>query len=369
VDKGTEPAASAGIVPLEQVKSSVHSDLQYISIEVDGNTYGGWYRTLADGQMELLALANMHCERRPENTPIEQARGMLADFIRVARSKPKTIRSATANGDDGPNAERTLGDLLYADSTRPRIAEQEWLDVVQSIASGDHLALADLYQRTHKLVFTVLMRRVGNRQIAEDLTLEVFRDLPRQASHYDAATESVIGWIMNRAQSQATNHLRLERDNQRVHVPAESGLDGVYEIAGERRVAAVLNPSAAVWERLAQRIALETGGEPMPLETRQWSAPEWEEVAPGISCKLLATDREKARVSMLVRLGPGIDYPPHRHAGVEELHLLEGELWIDDRKLHAGDYNRADPGTADQRVWSETGCACVLITSPEDVLG
>jgi anti-sigma factor ChrR (cupin superfamily) len=102
--------------------------------------------------------------------------------------------------------------------------------------------------------------------------------------------------------------------------------------------------------------------------TQQWSEPEWEDVAPGICCKLLATDTEKDRVSMLVRLAPGVDYPPHSHAGVEELHLLHGELWIDDRKLHSGDYNRAAPGTADSRVWSETGCTCVLITSPRDVL-
>jgi anti-sigma factor ChrR (cupin superfamily) len=74
------------------------------------------------------------------------------------------------------------------------------------------------------------------------------------------------------------------------------------------------------------------------------------------------------RVSMLVRLTPGTEYPPHRHAGTEELHLLEGELWIDDRKLFPGDYNRAIAGTADKRVWSETGCTCLLITSPSDLL-
>jgi anti-sigma factor ChrR (cupin superfamily) len=67
-------------------------------------------------------------------------------------------------------------------------------------------------------------------------------------------------------------------------------------------------------------------------------------------------------------LAPGTDYPPHTHAGVEELHLLHGELWIDERKLQPGDYNRAEPGTSDQRVWSETGCTCVLITSPRDRL-
>ena len=131
----------------------------------------------------------------------------------------------------------------------------------------------------------------------------------------------------------------------------------------------VLRPGASLQVRLAGRIAAETGAEPVLPVTRQWSEPAWEEVAPGISCKLLATDTEKHVVSMLVRLAPGTDYPPHTHAGVEELHLLDGELWIDDRKLYPGDYNRAEPGTGDKRVWSETGCTCVLITSTRDVLG
>jgi anti-sigma factor ChrR (cupin superfamily) len=130
----------------------------------------------------------------------------------------------------------------------------------------------------------------------------------------------------------------------------------------------VLRPSPSLWGRIARRIAAEKGEEPVVPTTRQWSEQEWEEVAPGISCKLLASDTERNRVSMFVRLAPGVHYPPHSHAGVEELHLLHGELWINDRKLYPGDYNRAEPNTADQRVWSETGCTCVLITSPGDVL-
>jgi anti-sigma factor ChrR (cupin superfamily) len=91
-------------------------------------------------------------------------------------------------------------------------------------------------------------------------------------------------------------------------------------------------------------------------------------VAPGISCKKLATDTEKNCVSMLVRLAPGTDYPRHRHAGVEELHLLHGELMIGEKKLYPGDYNRAEPDTVDHRVWTETGCTCVLLTSTKDVI-
>jgi anti-sigma factor ChrR (cupin superfamily) len=129
----------------------------------------------------------------------------------------------------------------------------------------------------------------------------------------------------------------------------------------------VLRPAPALQERLARRIASDTGAL-VPPPAAQWSEPQWEEVAPGISCKLLATDADKGVVSMLVRLVPGAEYPPHTHAGVEELHLLDGELWIDERKLFPGDYNRAEPGTGDKRVWSETGCTCVLITSTRDIL-
>jgi hypothetical protein len=51
----------------------------------------------------------------------------------------------------------------------------------------------------------------------------------------------------------------------------------------------------------------------------------------------MATDTERHRVSMLVRLTPSVEYPPHTHAGLEELWLLDGELWIDHRKLYPGD--------------------------------
>jgi len=130
----------------------------------------------------------------------------------------------------------------------------------------------------------------------------------------------------------------------------------------------VLRPAESLWGRLARRIAQETSEQPFVPELEQSPEPQWQTVGSGISCKLLATDSEQDRVSMLVRLAPGAAYPPHRHAGVEELYLLHGELWIDDTKLYPGDYNRSDPGTGDEHVWSETGCTCVLITSTRDVI-
>ena len=130
----------------------------------------------------------------------------------------------------------------------------------------------------------------------------------------------------------------------------------------------VLRPSASLWDRLSERIGSEQPLNAAPSRKTPARRFEWETVAPGISCKVLAKDLATDRISMLVRLEPGVAYPAHRHAGEEELHLLHGELMIDGRKLYPGDYYRAEPGTSDTRVWSETGCTCVLMTSMQDEL-
>jgi anti-sigma factor ChrR (cupin superfamily) len=127
-------------------------------------------------------------------------------------------------------------------------------------------------------------------------------------------------------------------------------------------------PRPSLERRLAERLADEVKHD-APSFGQSWHEPDWKQVAPGIACQLLSNDSVTRMVAMLVRLAPGTDYPAHRHAGVEELHLLDGELWINDRKLRPGDYNRAEPGTRDRRVWSETGCTCFLVTSADDLLG
>ena len=130
----------------------------------------------------------------------------------------------------------------------------------------------------------------------------------------------------------------------------------------------LLRPTTSLRARLAPGSPRRPASRRCPPCGQAWSEPDWEEVAPGIECKLLATDTERHRVSMLVRLAAGASYPAHIHAGVEELHLLDGELWIDERKLFPGDYNYGAPGATDERVWSETGCTCLLVTSINDVL-
>jgi RNA polymerase sigma-70 factor, ECF subfamily len=123
----------------------------------------------------------------------------------------------------GPNegSSGTLGDLLYADGKVPT-PEKEWIGLVQSIAAGDQHALHALYERTHRIVFTLVVRITNSRETAEEVTLDVFHDVWRRASTYDAAGGSVVGWIMNQARSRAIDRLRFEQRKKRVDPTPES---------------------------------------------------------------------------------------------------------------------------------------------------
>ncbi|HKT35314.1 MAG TPA: sigma-70 family RNA polymerase sigma factor [Nitrospira sp.] len=108
----------------------------------------------------------------------------------------------------------TLGDVLYAKSNAP-VLEQEWASLVHSIAAGNQLALHALYERAHRPVFTLILRITANRETAEELTVDVFHDVWRRASRYDAANGTVLGWIMNQARSRAIDRLRFESRKKR----------------------------------------------------------------------------------------------------------------------------------------------------------
>lgn len=112
---------------------------------------------------------------------------------------------------------RTLGDVLYATPPRVQVAENEWAALVVEIGAGDQRALQALYERSSRVVFTLIMRIVRNRESAEELTLDVYHDVWRRAGRYDPANGSVLGWILNQARSRAIDRHRFERRLKRVN--------------------------------------------------------------------------------------------------------------------------------------------------------
>jgi RNA polymerase sigma-70 factor, ECF subfamily len=168
----------------------------------------------------------------------------------------------------------TLGDVLYPDKSKGVVPEAEWVRLVESIAAGDQLALHALYERTHRLVFTLMVRITANRETAEELTLDVFHDVWRRATRYDAANGTVLGWIMNQARSRAIDRVRFEGRKKRVDSQAGEPLPAM-EATDSAELLAFKQQSLA----LRSALAVLTPDERAAIEAAFFSEMTYAEVA------------------------------------------------------------------------------------------
>ena len=181
----------------------------------------------------------------------------MTDPSAVTKGRTQKTPATPGPATRGP---ATLGDVLYAKSKAP-VPEQDWATLVRSMAAGDQLALHTLYEMAHRMVFTLIMRITANRETAEELTIDVFHDVWRRASRYDAANGTVLGWIMNQARSRAIDRLRFESRQKRS--PGDDA-EPLAEIAAEPRDALELRAEA---QSLRVALATLTPNERQAIET------------------------------------------------------------------------------------------------------
>lgn len=153
-------------------------------------------------------------------------------------------------------------------------------------------------------------------------------------------------------------------------------------VAGDLGLAAPeAEPPEGVRARLLALVS-EEGGEPGAAATRGDGPNPAQDAAPGflvlragegrwrptddagVSYKLLFADRERGTVTTLVRMEPGSRIRSHRHLGVEQCLVLEGDVRSGEIGMQAGDFNCSMPGSVHEELVSDGG-ALLFIVSPE----
>ena len=86
---------------------------------------------------------------------------------------------------------------------------------------------------------------------------------------------------------------------------------------------------------------------------------------PGISVKVLRSDKASGESTTLIRVDAGAKIPPHDHPGGEEIFVLEGDLTVGGDRMKAGDYLYTPPN-AIHAASSQGGCL-VLVVLPQPV--
>jgi RNA polymerase sigma-70 factor, ECF subfamily len=95
----------------------------------------------------------------------------------------------------------------------PWIATQQSVDLVllDRIADGDKLAMQALFGWHNLSVYRCVLHFVGDKALAEDIVIEVFVDVWRNAKRF-AGNSLVSTWIMAIARFKAISSLRRRKD-------------------------------------------------------------------------------------------------------------------------------------------------------------
>jgi len=88
--------------------------------------------------------------------------------------------------------------------------------------AGDEGALAALYDHSAALVYGVALRILGNREDAEEVTLDVYRQIWRDSWRFDPGRGTVAAWLVTLARSRALDY---SRRRPRAGVPLETQRD------------------------------------------------------------------------------------------------------------------------------------------------
>jgi anti-sigma factor ChrR (cupin superfamily) len=98
-------------------------------------------------------------------------------------------------------------------------------------------------------------------------------------------------------------------------------------------------------------------------------AGDWEPYAiPGVTVRRLFRDEANRQTVMLVRAEPGVRYPAHRHAALEEMFMLEGELRFGETVYRPGDYIRSECGSLHGSSETLGGCMFLIRASLDNEL-
>jgi RNA polymerase sigma-70 factor, ECF subfamily len=106
--------------------------------------------------------------------------------------------------------------------------DPEVVALVDRARTGDAQAFADLYDRYVDQIFAYVYRRVGHRQLAEDLVGDVFLRAFRRLGTFEWQGVDLGAWITTIARNRVHDHFksarfRLERTTDEVREPAPQG--------------------------------------------------------------------------------------------------------------------------------------------------
>lgn len=95
----------------------------------------------------------------------------------------------------------------------PNLRNKQLAELISRIADEDQQAMSTLYDTTNRLVYGLLLRILSDPATAEEVLLDVYTQVWRQASRFDGTRGGPMAWITTIARSRAIDRLRSEKQS------------------------------------------------------------------------------------------------------------------------------------------------------------
>jgi RNA polymerase sigma-70 factor, ECF subfamily len=99
---------------------------------------------------------------------------------------------------------------------------EELAALIRSLAGGDQSAMTTLYDSTSRLIYGLVLRILNEASTAEEVLLDVYTQVWRQAAHYDATRGAPLAWLTTIARSRAIDRLRSGSHERQFKQPLEA---------------------------------------------------------------------------------------------------------------------------------------------------
>ena len=166
--------------------------------------------------------------------------------LETPASKPLRIRGLPFNvdikgGRRGASRDDRIVDYKAATDER----------LVEALEVRDERALETLYDRHGDYVYSVCLRMVGDVQLAEDLSQEVFLRLWRRPDLFDVSRGRFLTWLLSVARNRAIDERRSRGRRFRFETPPSINAEEMLELAptDEVRDTAVVSEERVVVQK------------------------------------------------------------------------------------------------------------------------
>lgn len=121
----------------------------------------------------------------------------------------------------------------------PWPGEPDLAALIGRMARGDQDALAALYDATSSTVYGLAVAILHDQSAAEEVTIEAYTQVYRQAASYDAARGTPRAWLVTLTRSRAIDRARVESTRRQRQQPLEA-IAGLASAAPDPEEASLL---------------------------------------------------------------------------------------------------------------------------------